>query len=428
MSWTLDDFRAWVGPNQENRNSLENPRVPLSSSSMVSMVDGSSANQTGRSITPVTALQCTTTYACIKVLAETMGTLPFQIFKRVGDRKEVAYDHPYYNVLHNSPNPYTTSFVFFTVVMAQANMYGRSTPIILRGENNSLSIYYLDQRRIKQSVVGGELYWEMTFFDGHVEMIHDENVLNIPGIMLDGVNAISPVLDVAKQAISMALATEEHNNRFFSNGARVGGVLKTPGVLSVEGRQRLQDAWARTQTGLANAYRVAVLEQGTEYMPVGMQSDHAQLDETRRFQVEEICRVFRVPPIFVGSYERALYSNAEQQDIHLAKHTMAPWCRRIEQEFNKKLFDGGREYFCEFNLDGLQRGDFASRIDGFTRGIQGGVFTPNEARSYMNLPPVEGGDRLYIQGATVPIELAGTQAQTLPATVKKDEGKNVDGN
>jgi hypothetical protein len=112
--------------------------------------------------------------------------------------------------------------------------------------------------------------------------------------------------------------------------------------------------------------------------------------------------------------------------FHEIKHDDRPSTEDILRV--KKLFDGGREYFCEFNLDGLQRGDFASRIDGFTRGIQGGVFTPNEARSYMNLPPVEGGDRLYIQGATVPIELAGTQAQTLPATVKKDEGKNVDGN
>lgn len=424
MSWTLEDFRTWVAPNQESRNSLENPRVPLASSSMISTLDVGNPNQTGKCITEVTSLQCTTVYACMKVLGETLATLPLQIFRRVGKGKEVAYDHPYYNVLHNSPNAYTTSYVFFTVVVAQACMYGRSTPIILRGANNNISIYYLDQPRIKQVVVDGQVYWEMAFFDGHVERIHDYNVLNIPNMMLDGVHAISPVLDVAKNAIAMALATEEHNNRFFSNGARVGGVLKSPGPLSPEAASRLKAAWAVTQQGLANAYRVAVLEQGVEYMPIGMQSDHAQLAETRRFQVEEICRVFRVPPIFVGSYERALYSNAEQQDIHLAKHTMAPWCRRIEQELNKKLFDGGREYFCEFNLDGLQRGDFASRIDGFTRGIQGGVFTPNEARSYMNLPPLEGGDRLYIQGATVPIELAGATAPNLPAAVKEDEQKN----
>lgn len=424
MSWTLEDFHAWVDPKKENRNSLENPRVSLSSSSMVSLVDATSHNQTGRAITPLTALQCTTAYACIKVLAETLATFPLQVFRRVGKEKEIAYDHPYYSVLNSSPNMYTTSYVFFTMIVAQVCVYSRSTPIILRGPGDSLSLYCLDQNRVKQVALNGKIYWEMTYANGEVERIDDFDVLNITSLSLDGVNCLSPVLNVAKNAIAMALATEEHNNRFFSNGARLGGVLKSPGALSQEAMQRLKASWDLNQAGLANAYRVAVLENGLDFQSIVMQSDHAQLAETRRFQVEEICRVFRVPPIFVGSYERALYANAEHQDIHLAKHTMTPWCRRIEQEFNKKLFDGGREYFCEFNMDGLQRGDFASRIDGFTRGIQGGIFMPNEARAYMNLPPVEGGDRLYIQGATVPLEMAGTQIGS-DATPKIEEQNNV---
>lgn len=395
---TPEDFAtAILGPAPEVRN-LENPSTPLSS--VVTMYEGP-PTKASVNVNEMSAFRSTVVFACVRVLAETIASLPLHVYKRTATGKEVDRDHPLYSVLHDEPNEQLSSFAFFEAAVANAAIYNRC--YIWKARDDSLLILPTSKTRQLYDE-SGKIYYEFDSGD-HKETFSAEEVIHIPGLSLDGLTAISPIMTAAKEAIGLAIATEEHNARFFSNGARVGGILTTDGELSDVARERVRMAWTAGQSGLANAYKTAVLEGGLKWQPVGMQADHSQLAETRRMQVEEICRVFRVPPSFVQDHTRSTFANVEHQDLHFAKHTIAPWCRRIEQEFNRKLFKGS-DHFCEFNLDGLQRGDFQSRTNGYAKALGGpgaqGYMTVNEVRALENLPPIEGGGKLIFAEAQAP--------------------------
>ena len=246
---------------------------------------------------------------------------------------------------------------------------------------------------------------------GYVTLRRDE-VLHIPGLGFDGLVGYSPIA-MAKNAIGMALATEEYGARFFANGANPGGVLEHPGV--IKDVQRVKDSWNAAYQGSGNAHRVAVLEEGMKFQAIGIPPEQAQFLETRKFQIDEIARIFRVPPHMVGDLEKSSFSNIEQQSLEFVKYTLDPWVVRWEQSLCQALLlpSEKSDIFIRFNLDGLLRGDYASRMTGYATGRQNGWLSANDIRELedMNrIPASEGGDLFLVNGSMTKLVQAGAFA------------------
>jgi HK97 family phage portal protein len=228
-----------------------------------------------------------------------------------------------------------------------------------------------------------------------------ENVLHIAGFSLDGCTGLIPTT-LAKNAIGLARATEDFGSSFFGNGAAPSGVLSHPAKLGKEATDNLRASWSALYSGLTNAQRIAILEEGMTWTPLGVPPEHAQFLETRRFQVSEIARVFLIPPHLIGDLDRATFSNIEQQSIEYVTYCILPWARRIEQELNYRLFND-RSQFAEFVLDGLLRGDSASRAAFYTSMSNIGALSINEIREMENLNRIEGGDIHRVPLNTAPL-------------------------
>ena len=248
-------------------------------------------------------------------------------------------------------------------------------------------------------------------------------MLHIPGLGFDGLVGYSPIA-MAKNAIGMAIACEEYGAKFFANGAAPGGVLEHPGT--IKDPQRVRESWQSTFGGSGNANKIAVLEEGMKYTPIGISPEQAQFLETRKFQINEIARIFRVPPHMVGDLEKSSFSNIEQQSLEFVKYTLDPWVIRWEQSIQRSLLsrDEKAVYFVKFNLEGLLRGDYQSRMNGYAIGRQNGWMSANDIRELENLdriPAEDGGDLYLINGNMLPLKNAGAFADTPTDDGKEEE-------
>ena len=366
----------------------------------------------GQAVNERTAMTVTAVYACVRILAEAIAGLPIHMYKyQPGGGRERVTDHPLFPLLHDAPNSEMTSFVFRETLMAHLLLHGNAYAQIIRdGHGRVLELYPLLPNRMRvDRDAAGRIFYEYRKGDGAAVPLRREDVLHIPGLGFDGLVGYSPIA-MAKNAVGLALATEEFGSTFFGNGANPGGVLESPGVISDP--ERLKESWHSQFSG-ARAHSIAVLEEGLKYHSIGIPPDQAQFLETRKFQITEIARIFRVPPHMLADLERATFSNIEHQSLEFVKFTLGPWVARWEQALMQALLLPGekREYFIRFNLDGLLRGDYKSRMDGYATGIQNGFLSPDDVRGLEELNPIPGGagSRYYFNGNMIPIELAGTQ-------------------
>ncbi|MCL2299876.1 MAG: phage portal protein [Firmicutes bacterium] len=366
----------------------------------------------GQAVNERTAMTVTAVYACVRILAEAIAGLPIHLYRhQPGGGRERVTDHPLFPLLHDAPNSEMTSFVFRETLMAHLLLHGNAYAQIIRdGHGRVLELYPLLPNRMRvDRDAAGRIFYEYRKGDGAAVPLRREDVLHIPGLGFDGLVGYSPIA-MAKNAVGLALATEEFGSTFFGNGANPGGVLESPGVISDP--ERLKESWHSQFSG-ARAHSIAVLEEGLKYHSIGIPPDQAQFLETRKFQITEIARIFRVPPHMLADLERATFSNIEHQSLEFVKFTLGPWVARWEQALMQALLLPGekREYFIRFNLDGLLRGDYKSRMDGYATGIQNGFLSPDDVRGLEELNPIPGGagSRYYFNGNMIPIELAGTQ-------------------
>ena len=330
----------------------------------------------------------------------------------------MALDHPLYRLLHDEPNPEMSSFVFRETLMTHLLLWGNAYAQIIRnGKNEIIALYPLMPNRMTvDRDENGRLYY--AYARGQDEVIRDksrtvilspEDVLHIPGLGFDGLVGYSPIA-MAKNAIGMAIACEEYGAKFFANGASPGGVLEHPGT--IKDPQRVRDSWMSQFGGSANANKIAVLEEGLKFTPIGIAPEQAQFLETRKFQINEIARIFRVPPHMVGDLEKSSFSNIEQQSLEFVKYTLDPWVIRWEQSIMRSLLNKEEKarYFVKFNLEGLLRGDYQSRRNGYAIGRQNGWMSANDIRELENLdriPAEDGGDLYLINGNMTKLADAG---------------------
>lgn len=378
----------------------------------------------GKPVNENSAMQMTAVYACVRILSEAVAGLPIHVYRYTDTGgKEKALDHPLYRLLHDEPNPEMTSFSFRETLMSHLLLWGNAYAQIIRnGKGEVVSLYPLmPNKMMVDRDSKGQLYYQYTrtsedapLSEKCVVPLAPSDVLHIPGLGFNGLVGYSPIA-MAKNAIGMAIATEEYGAKFFANGAAPGGVLEHPGV--IKDPQRVKESWNDMYRGSANAHRVAVLEEGMKYQQIGISPEQAQFLETRKFQINEIARIFRVPPHMVGDLEKSSFSNIEQQSLEFVKYTLDPWVCRWEQSMVRRLLRESEKprYFIKFNVDGLLRGDYQSRMNGYAIGRQNGWMSANDIRELENLdriPADQGGDAYLINGNMLRLEDAGAFANT----------------
>ena len=372
----------------------------------------------GKPVNETTAMQTTAVYACVRILSEAIASLPVHVYQyKDGGGKEMVIDHPLYQVLHDEPNPEMTSFVFRETLMSHLLIWGNAYAQIIRdGAGRVLGLYPLLPNKMDvQRDDKGEIYYvysrssdENPNFKEYGDIkLKKEDVLHIPGLGFDGLIGYSPIA-MAKNAVGMTLACEEYGASFFANGANPGGVLEHPGVL--KDPSKVRDSWNAVYRGTSNAHKIAVLEEGMKYQQVGIPPEEAQFLETRKFQINEIARLYRIPPHMVGDLEKSSFSNIEQQSLEFVKYTLDPWVIRWEQSLQKALLLSGEKgrYFIKLNVDGLMRGDYQSRMNGYSIGRQNGWLSANDIREMEDMNPLsdeEGGNLYLINGANLRMQV-----------------------
>lgn len=397
--------------------SRDKPKNGLNGSGY-SFLFGSTAS--GKAVNERSAMQMTAVYACVRILSEAVASLPLHMYcyNDTGG-KEKALTHPLYGILHDEPNPEMSAFSFRETLMAHLLLWGNAYAQIIRnGRGEVIALYPLMPDRMSVDRDSrGRLYYEYTRSDGDARTMGGKStvtlapsdVFHIPGLGFDGLVGYSPIA-MAKNAIGMGLACDEYGASFFQNGAQPGGVLEHPGV--VKDPKRVRESWNAIYQGSANAHRVAVLEEGMSYKPISISPEQAQFLQTRKFQIEEIARIFRVPPHMVGDLDKSSFSNIEQQSLEFVKYSLSPWISRWEQSIHRALLlpSEKQRFFVRFNVEGLLRGDYKSRMDGYAVARQNGWLNANDIRELENLdriPAEDGGDLYLINGNMTKLADAG---------------------
>ena len=337
-------------------HSRDKPKNRTAGSAYTFFMGGSTA---GKAVNERSAMQMTAVYSCVRILSEAIAGLPLHLYIYTEDGNKVkAVEHPLYQILHDEPNPEMSSFVFRETLMTHLLLWGNAYAQIIRnGKGEVISLYPLMPNKMTvDRDQGGKLYYSYQRSNEEAIQSKDSNVilkpsdvLHIPGLGFDGLVGYSPIA-MAKNAIGMAIACEEYGAKFFSNGASPGGVLEHPGT--IKDPQRIRDSWQSTFGGSGNANKIAVLEEGMKFTPIGIAPEQAQFLQTRKFQIDEIARIFRVPPHMVGDLDRSSFSNIEQQSLEFVKYTLNPWVVRWEQSIARALLtpEEKKKYFARNNI------------------------------------------------------------------------------
>ena len=407
----------------------DKPQNRTSGSSYSFLFGGSTS---GKAVNERSSMQMTAVYACVRILAEAIAGLPLHLYRHDDDSsKHKAKDHPLYTLIHDEPNAEMTSFVFRETMMTHLLLWGNAYAQIIRnGKGQVAALYPLMPNRMQvDRDRSGKLYYQYTTsaedaptMKGTSVILDPSEVLHIPGLGFDGLVGYSPIA-MAKNAIGMAIACEEFGAKFFANGAAPSGVLEHPGT--VKDPTRLRETWQGQFGGSANSGKVAVLEEGMKYTPISISPEQAQFLQTRKFQINEIARIFRVPPHMVGDLEKSSFSNIEQQSLEFVKYTLDPWVIRWEQALSRALLgaeEKGR-YFFRFNVEGLLRGDYQSRMTGYATARQNGWMSANDIRTLEDMDRIteeEGGDLYLINGNMLPLHRAGAFADRQTETLQEE--------
>ena len=364
----------------------------------------------GGRVTEEKALGIDAVFACVNLYARTLASMPLLLYERTPEGKQRAVNHPLYRLLHNEPNPNMTSHNFRKIMEASLKLWGNAYAWI--EFDSSWRVKYLwpllpgsvfPQRSLKT----GELFYDAVLYNGENRRFRAYEMVHIPGLGFDGISGRSPVRQFA-ETMGFNLDIKSYGRKFFKNGARPSGVLQHPGSLSEEAQARLEKKFERRYSGVENTGKTILLEEGMTYHQIGVPPEEAQFIESRKYSVEEIARIYGVPPHMIGDLEHATFSNIESQDINFAKHSIVPECVNWEQELMRKLLNDEEQsrYEIEFNMEGLVRGDMESRYRAYAIGRQWGFLTADDIRAKENMSNVDGGGMTYVPLNMISSELA----------------------
>ncbi len=360
------------------------------------------------SVTPATAQSVSAVYGCVSAIAETVASLPLILFRRKGDDRERASDHPLYRVLHDQANPHMTALELRELMQAQVLLRGNAYARIVTGWDGQVrELWPLPVDTQVRRLPSGELAYEYTDKDGTLRRLLSAEVLHLRHrIGDDGVMGFSPIA-AAREVVQLALAEREHGTAMFEGGTRLSGVLTMPGALKDTQRDTLKSSWKTQYAGSKNAGGVPILEGGMTYQPISMSLEDASWIEARKLSVIEVCRLFRVPPVIVQAMDNSNYSNSVELARQFVTLTLRRHLLMWEQGIASKLLTeaGRRIYFAEHQVEGLLRGDSVNRAAFYSSGIKDGWMLPSEARRLENMPTVPGIDDKPATGEATPAPL-----------------------
>ena len=392
------------------RNIKESSRSFLTGNGWESLTLGKT--KSGVSVTKQNALTIAAFYAGVRVYADAISMLPKGIIKEQNGSKIKDKKHPLYKLVSSEPNALMTNFVLWQIIIPQIILWGNGVCVIEfeKGSHRPKSIIPVHFSRVKINLMDGILVYSIKI-DGQKDLVLDQsNILHFRGLGDEIVG--KSVLDYAADSLGVGKAAEDFGGAFFGNGANMGGILSTDQILSDSAIKNIRDSWNKNNGGISNAQKTAILEQGLKFQAMTVPPDSAQFLETRKFSVTDVARWLKLPPHVLGDLERATFSNIEQQDLNLVKHSILPYVVNIEQELNRKLLRETEKgtYYFKMNLEGLLRGDITTRVDAYTKLIQNGVMTPNEVRAKEDMNPLDGLDSTWMQTNTAPV-IDGTNQQ-----------------
>ena len=354
------------------------------------------ASATGITVTPESALRCAPVIAAVRVIAEGVAALPLILYQRDDDgAKSRAKDHPLWPILHDQPNQWQTSFEFRETMTAHLMIWGNAYAFINRVEGRVRELLPIHPSKVEsvEQKPDFKIVYKIKQDDGEAKEFSRDKIFHLRGLSIDGFSGLKTV-ELSKEAIGLALAMEKHGAKLFANGARLGGLLKHPGKISKEAADRLAASFNEAFSGVDNSHKTALLEEDMDWTQISMSSDDAQFNESRQQQVTEIARALRVPPHMIADLSRATFSNIEHQSLEYVKYILMPWLRRWEQAITRDLLppDDRENFFAEFLIEGLLRGDSKARAEFYASAIQNGWMSPNEARANENMNARDGGD------------------------------------
>jgi HK97 family phage portal protein len=360
-------------------------------------------------------------YACVSAISETIASLPLILYRRTDeDGRERAKDHPLYKVLHDQPNELQSALEFREMMQAAVLLRGNAHAEIKRGYDGQVRalIPLLGDRVTTLQLENGRMAYDVADGKGNVRRLLQEEVFHLRHRTDNGLIGVSPIT-ASRETVQLGLAERDHGNSTFLNGARLSGVLKFPSKLSPDQRSGISQSWSSQYAGGANAGKTAILEEGVDFQSLSMSMEDAQWLESRQFSVEEVARLFRVPPTIIGDLRHGNYSNSVEMNrvfvVHTLRRHMAMWEQAISRAL---LTDAGRRiYFAEHNVEGLLRGDSASRADFYSKGIADGWLMSDEVRKLENLPRMTDAERNQnAQAANTQATDQGTGAAPKDAT------------
>lgn len=370
----------------------------MSSNQLFELIAAGNATYAGPSVTEDNAMRSSAVYACIRIISESAASLPLVLYKQNGRNKTKATNHPLYPLLHNLANPLMTSFEWAELMFSHALLTGNGfSEKEMNSAGTVTALWPLNPRKMEHYEKRADgLWWFYRTPDNQLRAIPGYRIHHLKGLG-DGIMGQSPITQAAKQAVGLSLAAEEYGARYYGNGARPGLILRHPGKLSEAAAKRLKESFVNEHQGLSNAHRTKVLEEGMDVTTIGIPNNEAQFLETRKFQVTEIARIFRVPPHMLADLDRATFSNIEQQSLNFVIYTLMPWLVRHEQAIYRDLLNETerKTLFAKYIVEGMLRGDALSRYQSYQLAINNTILTPNEIRELEDRNPVEGGDVLF---------------------------------
>ena len=355
----------------------------------------------GENVTPESALSVTAVLAAFTILAEDSSSLPLILYRRLKRGKERATDNTYYNLLHDAPNPEHTSMIFREIMMGHLLGWGNFyAQLIWDKKGRVVEMWPLRPDRMEVARKNGRKIYLYRKADGQPRAFTQDDIWHVPAFGFDGLQGYSRIT-LGRNAIGLAMGTEKFGSKFFANDARPSLALKLPAGMKEPARGNVIESWQQAYGGANNSWKVALLEEGLDIKEIGIPPEDAQFLQTRKFQVTEIGRMFRIPPHMIGDTERSTSwgTGIEQQQIGYVSHTLRPWLVRIEQTIWQQILlaDEKREYFAQHLVDAFLQGDSAARYAVYVQAINNGIMNPNEAREKENMNPYEGGDDYRMQ-------------------------------
>ncbi len=380
---------------ESKRSTTSNP-----SQWFIDWVQGGVATSSGVQVNAQSALKYTPFWAGVRIISGTLAELPFIVYSRLEKGgKDRQQGHRVYKLLHDRPNDYMDALTFRETRQAHVLTYGNGYAEIQRdGAGRAIALWPLMPDRTQRKIRNGVPYYEVRLPVGGTVKLPDQNVLHIKGLGFDGYSGYN-VVQYHKEAIGYGIAVKEYGARFFSNDAAPGGVLEHPASLSDKAEKHLKESWNAGHTGLKQAHRMAILEEGMTWKQQGVDPKTAQALEVQKYTVDDCSRIFQIPPHLLGSMDRATFNNIEEQNLKFLTMTMLYWFRKWEMECNYKLFSATERprLFAEILYDALLRGDIQKRYAAYQIGRLGGWLSVNMILEKENMNPIGPKGDIFLE-------------------------------